>query len=564
MQGSKCERASKGMKVQKVALAAGAVFTTLAVIVIICLVVFLPKSQGKKNGVEAVGTTTQGSNLPKEKDEVKGTENSSGQGKDNVIVTPQGSGSQATEQAQASTTSNEDQSKKEDKATTTTTGSQTQEQVKTTAEKTVRRIVPFVTDPPPFCFEVNSVHAECCVKYENSECATYAALEPVQRFQEVGPFSLPAGISEEAMRDKFEGAMLGLGIGDAMGAPYEGLPPSEMKKYKVPLDGYAVSTRRAHVQTPGDFTDDTAHAMVWAAAMIKDRIVNGFSYLRGITSWKLHGYMSAHYSYFGIGNTTIKLLKSSKLDLDKPSSTNGCVMRLAPIPLFYSLRDLKACVDAAGASSAASHTHTTTRDSARLYAAIMWHILHGYTKAQLFSTNLFATMPDYVSSHPDLELMSDLNKVKLNLNDRGYSFEARGAMNYAVHALKETNSFAEGMEMIVRMGHDNDTTAAIYGALAGALYGLKNIPVSLQEQLYAGPVIKQVGSVLLDLAMNPVATGLEQKYPKIVTNGDELVDVNPMRLEQELWYMKPPSAEVQQAKKNQSEGKDTGLANQTI
>lgn len=247
--------------------------------------------------------------------------------------------------------------------------------------------------------------------------------------------------------------------------------------------------------------------------------------------------------------------------MEQPTSSKECVMRLVPVSLFYAFRDLKTCVDAAVATTGATHSHSTARDATRLFSTIMWHILHGYTKSDLFSRNLFETLPPhYLSEQPELRaLMTDLNKVQLHLDDARYSSEAHGAMNYAIHALRE--SYEEGLRMVVMMGNDNDTTAAIYGALAGALYGRPTIPQWMQDQLYAGPVIEQTARALLDLAVNPLED-VGKKYPRIINKEDELANVNPMHLAKELWYFKTPiNPQVDAAKVCQSKSMYTGFPN---
>ena len=47
------------------------------------------------------------------------------------------------------------------------------------------------------------------------------------------------------------------------------------------------------------------------------------------------------------------------------------------------------------------------------------------------------------------------------------------ALEAALWALRSTTTFEAGVLAAVNLGDDADTTAAIYGQLAGALYGLE-------------------------------------------------------------------------------------------
>jgi hypothetical protein len=49
-------------------------------------------------------------------------------------------------------------------------------------------------------------------------------------------------------------------------------------------------------------------------------------------------------------------------------------------------------------------------------------------------------------------------------------------------------------------GGDTDTTAAIYGQIAGAYYGIDGIPSALTEQLYAFKSILGLGRALWEVA----------------------------------------------------------------
>ncbi|CAF5131971.1 unnamed protein product, partial [Rotaria sp. Silwood1] len=65
----------------------------------------------------------------------------------------------------------------------------------------------------------------------------------------------------------------------------------------------------------------------------------------------------------------------------------------------------------------------------------------------------------------------------------GYKDGIRGK-GYIVNALEaalwafwsDNDSFEQGVLAAVNLGDDTDTTAAIYGQLAGAYYGYKNLP----------------------------------------------------------------------------------------
>ena len=75
---------------------------------------------------------------------------------------------------------------------------------------------------------------------------------------------------------------------------------------------------------------------------------------------------------------------------------------------------------------------------------------------------------------------------------------------YVAHSLEaalwcvgRTATFSEAVLLAANLGDDADTTAAITGQLAGALYGVSGIPVRWLDRLAWRDRMQQVGSALL-------------------------------------------------------------------
>lgn len=75
------------------------------------------------------------------------------------------------------------------------------------------------------------------------------------------------------------------------------------------------------------------------------------------------------------------------------------------------------------------------------------------------------------------------------------------SLEAALWALHRSDSFESGALLAVNLGDDADTTGAVYGQLAGALYGESGIPqrwrdvVALQDTIvsYADRLLEAVG-----------------------------------------------------------------------
>jgi hypothetical protein len=75
----------------------------------------------------------------------------------------------------------------------------------------------------------------------------------------------------------------------------------------------------------------------------------------------------------------------------------------------------------------------------------------------------------------------------------GYVVESLEAALWAFH---RTDDFRDGLLQAVNLGHDADTTGAIYGQLAGAFYGVEAIPVNWRAQLALRDEIEQLADAL--------------------------------------------------------------------
>jgi ADP-ribosyl-[dinitrogen reductase] hydrolase len=93
---------------------------------------------------------------------------------------------------------------------------------------------------------------------------------------------------------------------------------------------------------------------------------------------------------------------------------------------------------------------------------------------------------------------------------RGMPRQQVGSSGYVAHSLAaalwsagRTDSFASAVLTAANLGGDADTTAAIAGQLAGALYGLSGIPVAWLERLAWRERIVELGQQLFDIGDRP-------------------------------------------------------------
>ncbi|HEX9023789.1 MAG TPA: ADP-ribosyl-[dinitrogen reductase] hydrolase [Geobacteraceae bacterium] len=287
-------------------------------------------------------------------------------------------------------------------------------------------------------------------------------------------------------------AFIGLAIGDSLGAPVEFMTPNEIRAQHGILKELT-GGGWLHLK-PGQVTDDTqmslciARAIVaaggWSlkgiadnfAAWMKSRPIDvGDTCRKGIRNYMLNGELEVPYNRWGAGN--------------------GAVMRMLPVALFALGDDslLTAC-----SIDQAHLTHNNDlSDAACINFGRLIHLaLTGHSRTRLRR-----------------ELESLLGQFE-NFRFEPYRGLASGyvvdTMQTVFHYFFKSRSFEECLTMVVNQGGDADTTGAIAGMLAGAYYGMEEIPkrwlkkmdrtvlaeaATLAEQLVQlSPLIRQNGT----------------------------------------------------------------------
>ncbi|CAF3386924.1 unnamed protein product [Rotaria sp. Silwood1] len=169
---------------------------------------------------------------------------------------------------------------------------------------------------------------------------------------------------------------------------------------------------------------------------------------------------------------------------------NGALMRLAPVPLFF-YKHPKQAIEFSGYSGQITHGDKKAYDACRYYGALIYATLNGFNKKQLLDKNFYKKHKSWFDDKP---LCEEIKRIAEGSYQKkgGYKDGIRGK-GYIVNALEaalwafwsDNDSFEQGVLAAVNLGDDTDTTAAIYGQLAGAYYGYKNLPKNWVEQVYA-------------------------------------------------------------------------------
>lgn len=298
--------------------------------------------------------------------------------------------------------------------------------------------------------------------------------------------------------NRFRGALLGLAVGDALGTTVEFQSPGSFPPVTDMVGGGPFRL------PPGAWTDDTSMAMCLAESLIECRGFDPADQLTRYLRWYREGYWSSTGDCFDIGNATREALERFELtgdpypgEANPEAAGNGPLMKLAPIAMAYAMRPNDA-MEYAALSARTTHGAPQAADAARYFAALLVGALHGAPVEDLLFN------PPYEPALDDLHLEvrtvadgSYLRREPPRIRGGGYVVHALEA---ALWAVATTTTFADAVLAAVNLGDDADTTAAIAGQLAGAIYGVESIPSRWRLRLVMRDEIMAVADELMAAA----------------------------------------------------------------
>jgi poly(ADP-ribose) glycohydrolase ARH3 len=296
--------------------------------------------------------------------------------------------------------------------------------------------------------------------------------------------------------DQFEGVVIGLAVGDALGAAWEGLAPDLI--YKLGPADKIVAHESGEIIF---YTDDTQMTIGVIQALLE----------RGeIEKNALAAHFAANYhpdraygqgarkiiNAIGAGDDWERV--AAEIFQGKGSLGNGAAMRVAPLGLYFA-PDLDLVATQAALSASPTHCHEIGIDGARLMAVAA--ALAALSYGQPFQRDTFLRALLSVAQTEEFQWQI-CHAMKLgpldSLASFGNSLEAhRSVMTSIMCFANAPDSYCETVSRAIGKGSDVDTLAAMAGALSGARLGISAIPARLIDSLEDGD---QGKTYLLELA----------------------------------------------------------------
>lgn len=287
------------------------------------------------------------------------------------------------------------------------------------------------------------------------------------------------------------GALLGLAVGDALGAPVEFKRRGSFKEVTDMIGGGYFRL------PPGAWTDDTAMALCLAESLLESADLDPSDLLRRFIDWAGSGSNTSTGICVGIGQNTLRVLgnhhRTGALlapETRQKSDGNGAIMRLAPVAIRH-WSDLETARRIAVAQSRVTHFSEISAGCCDLLATILVRLING----QDWDDACALQGGDWPDEVRQIAAGHWRDKSRDQISSTGFAVHTLEA---ALWCVSTTNSFEAALIAAVNLGDDADTVGAVTGQLAGARYGLAEIPGRWLETLVQQDRIRDLAKQLFD------------------------------------------------------------------
>ena len=299
------------------------------------------------------------------------------------------------------------------------------------------------------------------------------------------------------------GSILGMAIADSMGHRFEFEP---VRYNEITLKDMGQGPGGAFRLLPGQWTDDTSMGLCLADSLI----INNGEYdahdlMHRFLSWWNCGYNNAFRldnnrsgsvglggqisgSFYNYIQNPTKLTISGDIN----SSGIGSIMRNAAVPICYH-DNINKAMEIAKLQSLLTHQGNEAAECCRLLTYIIIKILNRKEEKlndiignlEKFDTPVNSVKCLALSKEESEDPDRDWNWKKKEFkysptrsqNQPGYiGSYAMDGMAMALHIIYYTSTFEEAVIKVVNLRGDSDSVGSVVGQLAGAYYGIENIP----------------------------------------------------------------------------------------
>jgi ADP-ribosyl-[dinitrogen reductase] hydrolase len=285
-------------------------------------------------------------------------------------------------------------------------------------------------------------------------------------------------------RERMEGGLIGLLVGDALGVPYEFHAPEEIPPLNaLEFDPPASFDRTYPGIAPGTWSDDGAQALCLLASLLDCGRLDADDFGQRLVRWYGEGYMAVGGH---VGITTRRAIQAMRAGTpplqagpdDVHDNGNGSLMRVLPLALWHRGTNEELVRDAQ-LQSRVTHGHLQSQVCCALYCLWARHFLEEVEQPweqaasvlrHLYQNDADATQELEFSIRPDDPPQG---------NGTGYVVDCLRSARWAM----KKRSYEQVVRSAISLGNDTDTTACVAGGIAGIRDGIEGIPLRWREGL---------------------------------------------------------------------------------
>lgn len=302
-----------------------------------------------------------------------------------------------------------------------------------------------------------------------------------------------------ALEERIVGCVLGLVVADAVGVPVEFKSREELATAPVTdMRGFGT-----YDQPPGTWSDDSSLALATADSLVEQ----GYAptdMMRRFHAWLTTAYMSPHGEVFDVGIATRAAIARYAQGQPREAwggrgerdNGNGSLMRIAPLSCWSHRLGVATIVAHSVEVSALTHAHPRSTLCCAYFSLLMRGLLDGSGLADAMAAASRELAPYVEGEAGSLQrvLGGEILRARREaVQGSGYVVHCLEASLWAVHGAAD---YREAVLRAVNLGDDTDTTAAVTGAIAGAIWGTRGIPERWLEGLVQREMVQGLATRL--------------------------------------------------------------------
>ncbi|WP_339030811.1 ADP-ribosylglycohydrolase family protein [Spiroplasma endosymbiont of Cantharis nigra] len=331
------------------------------------------------------------------------------------------------------------------------------------------------------------------------------------------------------MKNKIEGVIYGMAIGDAMGMPAELWGRNKVRNFFKDyitefLDGPQENDIAKNYKK-GQFTDDTAQALVILDSLFENNFIPDKKIIaKNLLIWAEKNKAFEQNILGPTSKEALKMIKNNlePIEITKKALSNGSAMRIAPIGLLFKKNQHQQLVDYVFKVSQVTHTSDITISGASIIAMCV--------NSALYKTNFEEILEDLylvdklalqVGSETYSPSMTKRIKLAIEIADRfkdkdiefidelydviGAGVNISESVPTAIAIAYYAKNVNKAAFLAANLAGDTDTIGAMACAICGAYTGIEEINKNFVK------IIKESNKINFDFYIKKIETYLKEK-----------------------------------------------------